>query len=400
MAGSAPGCSATASEIWQIEDDGSTDRPTSRSLTLADRLPGLGSRCEYDVEFPAFAVVGGTAGDDEGAGGGGSGGGGSGGGGGDGFIGAAGEVLELSSTEAMTISATAATATAEYAPSEDTFFSVAVAIAVPDIDEDRDGANDFSGTTFAVDFTAVAGSDEGCTSGVSTIWEVDDSGSVARQGRSAANPGVGVVLADLPEEAASRCAYDAEFAGSGSASGFAFGSAYDGVLVLASNQSFVVRATSDSIAASYIVVFFPEIDIAVPDIDEGRDGINDFAGTEFEVTFTPVAGSAAGCTAAFSETWQVDDGGVASPLETIVLMGRPAGAASRCEYDIGFPETIATAVTSGDLLLLSEDTVTVSFNSAAAVARYDNALNFFSPRLKSQCPKPTLTKTRSTIFQA
>lgn len=79
------------------------------------------------------------------------------------------------------------------------------------------------------------------------------------------------------------------------------------VLALAPGGSAVVSVTSTVASAAYAestgTVFSTEVAITVLDIDDDHNGIHDFSGATFMVTYAPVANSNPGCTSTASEIW-------------------------------------------------------------------------------------------------
>ena len=326
VAGSDAGCTETASEVWKIGDDGVVVR-SGEVAVLVDRPVGVADRCEYDVVFPD------SVGD-----------------------------LVLPWGESVVVSAASVSVAAAYVNTQ-TVFEPVVGISVPDLDEDNDGANDFSGTSFEVRFVPVAGSDVGCTQMAQETWLVGSGGVVVRSGG-------GAVLVEFPQGAGSRCEYNAVFTSS----------VADGSLVRASGGPFVVSAASVLVSVGYVSsrsVFSPAVAIKVPDFDGGGDATG-FVGAEFRVRFVPVAGSAAGCVSEASEVWKIGDGGVVVRSGGgAVLADHPVGATDSCEYDVVFPDTVAGSVRG--LALVPAGSVVVSAASVSVAAVYMYARSVFSP---------------------
>ena len=107
----------------------------------------------------------------------------------------------------------------------------------------------------------------------------------------------------------------------------------------------------------------PVVSITVPDFDFDGVAGNDFEDAVFEVAYAPAAGVAAGCTAAFAETWVVDSGGVVARQGSggvPSLVDRISGVNARCSYTVAFPGSAA----GGALVLSTPGSVTVSQASA------------------------------------
>ena len=109
--------------------------------------------------------------------------------------------------------------------------------------------------------------------------------------------------------------------------------------------------------------FSPSISITVPDVDDDGNNVNDFSGTVIAVAFEPVTGSDAGCTAAVSVNYMVEDNGDVSGSAPD-LVDRPTGVTTQCSYDF------ETTEMNSDLAPSSGTTGTVSVGSASVVAVY------------------------------
>ena len=325
--GSPAGCTATATETWRVADSG-TATQQGAATQLVGRPAGQTQSCTYDVS--AVLAV-------------------------------ANSDLEQVSITPATVTAAASTVTVEYTTTTGTMFSPAVMFTFPDVDDNNDGVNDFAGTDVEVTFTPTSGSPAGCTATATETWRVADSGTATQQGAAAE-------LVGRPAGQTQSCAYDVTFPGT----------AASGDLILAPGASVNVSAAAATAAAGYRTEFSPDVNIEVPGVVDGS-GNSVFAGTTFTVSIARVAGSHADCTATAEEVWVVGTGGsVARQNTAAVLVDVPAGQSGGCEYNATFPGTAA----SGDLILASAASVTVSA-SAAASAGYRTV---FSPEVTITVP--------------
>ena len=245
-------------------------------------------------------------------------------------------------------------------------FTPNITIMVPDFDFDGVAGNDFEGETFDVTFTAVEGVEFGCSTATTEIWEISADGTVVRQSMEVVTlVNVPAAIIENPEAEEFRCSYTVAFPGS----------AAGGALALSTPGSVTVSQASAVAAAVYVngsdTTFMPVVSIMVPDFDFDGVAGNDFEDAVFEVAYAPAAGAAAGCTAAFAETWVVDSGGVVARQGSggvPSLVDRISGVNARCSYTVAFPGSAA----GGALVLSTPGSVTVSQASAVAAAVYVN----------------------------
>ena len=150
----------------------------------------------------------------------------------------------------------------------------------------------------------------------------------------------------------------------------------------------VVSAVARSVSASYMqspeTTFLPDVSIMVPAFDESDENSRDFSGTTFAVSFTPAAGSVAGCTTGAGEVWEVDSNGdvirqdESSPATQLV--DRPQGRTSSCEYAVELPVVVTLA--EGFLVSTSGGFATTSAAAASAAATYMFSLDsLFAPEI-------------------
>ena len=331
MAGSPAGCTIRDNGVWVVGAGGVVERRGDATV-LVDRPAGQTSRCEYVVGFPSTVTA----------------------------VTASAEVMTLASTTPVTVSFTAKEATASYVNT----FSPEITIMVPDIDDD-DGDNVFAETTFMVSFAPVDGSHAGCLADVVEVWVVGAGGVATRQGGAA-------LLVDRPRDVASDCKYVVEFPTPVATA--------VGALTLASTTPATVSFTAKGAAASYEntdSVFSPGVLFTFPDVDDNNDGVNDFAGTNIEVTFTRTAGSHAGCSATATETWRVADSGTLTQQGAAAeLVGRPAGQTQGCAYDV----SAVLAVANSDLEQVSITPATVTAAASTVTVEYTTTTGtMFSP---------------------
>jgi len=327
-AGPAEGCSI-GFEFWEINSSGAAVRPSTAS-DLIDQPAGATERCVYDVSFSDMVAALGNV-----------------------------LVLDASSVAAATVSAVAnGPVAAVYLLQTETTF-VPTVIAVTPVVADGSGGNLFEGARVAATFSRSAGPAAGCSTATQTLT-IDDEGF-------AEWPDDAAGLVDQPQDMAGRCVYDVEFSAALTAAG----------MTLALDATSVASATTSAeantlVAAIYMLspetTFAPAVAIAVPQIDADGDGVNDFAGTGFEVGFAPVAESDAACASlSGTDTWQVlASGAVGLQGSGVVLVAHPQGMPEMlCSYDVTFPES------AGDLMLASAAAAVVNSGASSAAASYE-----------------------------
>jgi len=320
--GADSGCTATAATTATIGDNGQS---TATTPMLVNHPTGVDARCQYDVAFPAVA----------------------------------GRVWQPGSTATLGAASQLVAATDFAATSS---FSPAITITVPQIDDDGDNANDFSGTAFTVAFARVAGANAGCTETATATVTIDDDGN--------SEVITAAMLVNRPSGINARCAYSVTyFAAAGSTLG------------LQSGATERVDAANPTVAADYLIPignFSPTITITVPQT-QSTPGVNDYTGTEFDVTFTRVSGANTGCTQTATATATIGDNGQ-STATAVVLVNRLTGEAARCRYDVTLPVLV------GELMLQSGYTTVVDGANSTIAANY---LMFaaFSPAITIAVPQ-------------
>ncbi len=331
--GSNVGCTDSASGTYVVRDNGVVTVAGAELVLVNRPVGGIVRKCEYAVVWPTIA----------------------------GFTRKPGSTTTVSSWLSYVNSVVAAdkTASASYEATDPvvdtaaTSFSPTVDISVPQLDADGDGVNDFAGTGFVVTFRRVFGSDVGCTSSASRTYVVQNDGTVS---------GADLSLVDRPAGVSSGCSYAITWP---SVAG----------LVRQTGATSRVSASTKSASASYSAIaatsFTPDVVISVPRLDADRDGVNDFSGRRFVVTFRRVFGSDAGCTSLSSRTYVVRSDGTVSGAGPS-LVDRPAGSTTGCIYVVGWP-----AVT--DLVRQSGATATVSASARSAAATYQTGSTYVAP---------------------
>lgn len=356
---------------YVVANNGSVGLHNNDSVpALVDMPVGKSSSCEYRVEFPPIPRQ---------------------------LSPTSGRGLFLEVGASSLVSAESSSVLANYVMV--TTFAPDVRISVPQTDADADGVNDFTGTDFWVYFQIPAGSDVRCmgvdgnasTSGPSRVglYVVSDDGSV---GLREDDPGP--VLVNMPPGASSRCEYQVSFPSFSSVSlsgGFVPepGGQYLG---LESGATESVSAVSSLASASYVVAptFEPDVRISVPQQDTDNNGVNDFAGSKFWVSFDRMPGASVKCSGFYGYNssnsssisyWYVvaDDGSVGLQFESSgpVLVDVPVGESGRCRYEVSFPNPVRVSGSS-HLGLTSASNVLVSAMSGVAFASYTTASTFES----------------------
>ena len=333
VAGSNVGCTSTVVRAWSIGSGGLL-LPPPTAVELISFPRGVIDRCEYNVEFPST-------------------------------VSSAGGELTLTSDSPVRITADDTPVPANYERSEN-LFSPDVVIMVPNIDENRDDSNDFSGTDIPVSFSRVEGSHADCIETAEEVWQIAD-GEVAILSGGAAK------LLNTPEGANAPCEYSVEFQETVPSAA--------GDLTLTSDSPVLITAAAASVAANYERsqnLFSPDVTIAVPTVND-RNGNNLFAGETITVSYDPLERASVNCTTGAENIWQIGDDGTATLLGNASrLLDFPDGESVRCSYNAAFQATVAYPDTSifsatfdsGSLMLTSAPLVEVNASNTAADAVY------------------------------
>lgn len=287
VSGSEAGCSQSATEK-HVGDLGSVARPATEDPTpLVDTPQGSAVSCVYEITWPMWHSQGGRQ-----------------------------PRFELQSGYTTRVSAQSRAATASYVPGE-TRYTPDVEIIVPDSDLNKDGSNDFTGTLFDIVFSSAGG----CSTSATQRHIVRSDGSVPVL--STAN------LVDFPKGSGVSCTYNVTWPDVSR-------------LVKPSNAPGSSSATLGTLRIEYtasLTTFSPEITITVPQVDEDRDGTNDFANTQFVVRIVRTS-ERSECTESRSEIYVVDDNGTVTLSNAAAeLVGLPEGGESLCAYRIEWPTT-------------------------------------------------------------
>jgi len=243
--GPSGGCSSSFSAVYEVADDGSVALAEG-SLALTDRPAGWLTRCIYELAIPP------RVGD-----------------------------LALSGGRGRTVFAESVNVVGTYFALT-TSFVPSVTISVPQINDDGNTANDYTGTEFDVVFTRVEGANADCTETATTTVTVGDDGS--------SEVTTEAMLVNRPARVDARCEYDVAFP--------AMVANTVGDLTLQPGSTTGVQGTIRTATATYFGPtsnFAPAIDITVPQINDDGNTANDYSGTEFDVVFTRVEGANAGC---------------------------------------------------------------------------------------------------------
>jgi len=321
VSGADSGCTQTATATATVADDGTV--PTTTQATLVNRPSGVDARCLYDVALPNGKAFSNMT-----------------------------RLLVLEPGATATVNAVSAAVTAVYTAPE--VFSPAITIAVPDRDRNIDNISDFSGAEFEVVFTPVSGADSRCDQTVTSTATV----TIGDDGNSSVT--TDAILVDRPASGAARCRYDVTFPSAITLPNMVL------VLVLQPGSTAMVDSASPTAMAAYetMEVFAPVITITVPQTDENTPGTNDHTGAIFRVTFTPVSGAHRGCTQTATSTVTIDDDGNSAVTTPVILVNRPIGVGTRCQYDVTFPTPV------GVLALQTGTAATVVATRPAVTASY------------------------------
>lgn len=290
VSGSDNRCTMTASETYNVANDRMvTIAGTAQQLIDTPEGALASVHCSYDVAF-AITVVG-------------------------------GRLVTPPSVTGSPINAMANTASATYIDAPAINFMPTANISVP---------AQFGGTTIAVTYRRVSGSNGGCTATASESYSAADDRMVTRTGPRAQ-------LVDTPagEPTSVRCSYDVSFSATPPR----------GALASPTVTGSPIRAAAPTVSASYSAVnttLRPMVVITVP--PEMSGGANIYAGAEFTVMFSRVAGADASCTMGDTVVYAVLASGtvdVKSGETAAVLVDVPANQAPSCVYDVVLPFTDA-----------------------------------------------------------
>lgn len=303
------GCSGRTAELHVVREDGTVER-TSGQVNLVDFPQDSGISCVYDVTWPDDLPR-----------------------------------LVKPSNAPGSVSESSGTLSVHYEASL-LDFTPNITITVPDVDEDDNGINDLSSTTFVVRFTQSRTNAE-CSEPKHESHVVGDDGEVTRDGP-------GVTLVGVPEGSTTRCTYLIGWPTGEEVAGLlldprAFATPAVAIFAESGSASYVMPGTvdpADNPSTDATVEFVapettsPVITISVPDRDEDSNGANDFSGTTFDVGFTS---DDEGCTPLAAETYEVDDDGnvaLQSGSDRASLIKAPAGSGVEfgCEYSVVWPE--------------------------------------------------------------
>ena len=315
VAGSLSGCAPLVDkEEWIIRDNGSVRRTTD-AARLTYRVQGVNAPCVYDVIWPAsLTQPGGVFLPFSGV-----------------FLPSGGSFLALSEAS-PTVQGNSVNVTASYRVTQ-TEFSPELSPRVADVDEDNDDRHDFAGTRLDVRISPATDSRPECSAPQVERWEILQDGSLTKLDVTQ--------LVDRPLGLSYRCKYWVTFPNSNSAPADSSPDAdlKSGNLFRTSERSVNIQAIKRTASVSYLefqTKFLPEVAVSVPDHDDDNNGINDFSGTDIRVSFTPVAGSNAGCTSSANGLWRVQDDGRLKVSASAPLVNLPRGSTSHCSYDVSF----------------------------------------------------------------
>lgn len=340
-AGSDEGCSgagqsgaeADATETYTIAMGGSVAAGGSvegpgAAASLVDRPAGVIARCNYVTDFNNAVGTQATG------------------------------MFELVQGDGASVSATSAAVAARY--TGDILFEIALDISVPQYERDgAAGTNYFEGATFEIEYAPVGGGSGGCSPANSKTYVVQATGAVEPFGGA-------FKLVDTPEGQTNNCAYTLSFPEdepSESPDPSEPDATPAWVLERQGTDSAAtarVSAAAASASVSYlagVIWFAPMITATVPDVEGGAPGAGGapgtggaagdsaFAGASFTVSLrqrTVEGLDPADCSAAteLQLTFTVAADGEVSGAVPERLVDRPAHSDVRCEYVVGFPESV------------------------------------------------------------
>lgn len=318
VAGSNPGCFSSIVEQYYIRSRGDVQLSWYTEAVLVDRLPGLTTRCEYDISWsePAgFVLQSGTA----------------------------------------TVQGSSPTASGTYVDG----FHPSVAISVPQVDATSGVANDFSNTRFTISYTKTTGPATGCSVATSETYIVNDNGIVALSGVAAS-------LVNRPSRSSigTSCSYSVSIGNTNSN------------LQLQSGASTSVNQDSQSVSANFNSIFSATVAAYVPQINADGSDNNIYSGTNISVSIGKTDNT--GCSPQINETHTVATGGaVDRPNDPIVLLDRVAGSSAKCVYPVTFEPLIANKALGNRFV---RDEVALTYINRTAEARYQR-MSYFYPNM-------------------
>lgn len=347
--GSVAGCTTTASGAYVVQDSGTVTVSGTAPL-LVDRPAGETARCSYVIGWPNV----------------------------DGLKLRAGATADVSATTPVdSVSQTMVKATYDAA------FTPTITVTVPDLDENDDDNNDFAGTTVRISYRSRSGA--GCSYGVEG-YVVGNDGIGALSGPAA-------VLVKYPTSAAEGvlCVYWLSLTSNSSDTLVAPPS------FRYSSSRPEVDADNSSDSFPLVTVFSPAISITVPQVDADGNSINDFSGAGFSIRFTREAGSHPSCHRSVSLRFSANSAGLVNSNWSVpILIDRPAGATSRCSYDLAIRDFVKPSVVApgrDPLYLKSTTSTSVSGNSKSVSISYSETYtpsgedNEFSPNVSVYVPQ-------------
>lgn len=254
-------------------------------------------------------------------------------------------------------------------------FSPELSLGVPLTDSNNDGVVDYAGTRIAIDFYRTRSYwDRGCPSGLGVSYILESNGTLVRQ-----NPDQSIVLPKyLAGQVTGRfCHFTVRVS-------VHYGPGISNLpdspdilhLDIAPRSSEYNHRSQDivtfkfrSIGINLNTRFSANVSASIS--AAGNVQARDFAGHSVVISATPVDGSVDSCTRSADWTYRINnDGSIAKVTPTSnFLVDRPAGGASRCSYQVKFPEYIVPrpgANVSADIeaLYLETNTVMVVDNSS------------------------------------
>ena len=282
------GCSELAREFHGVGGDGNIGLLGDRA-SLVDRVGGAASACSYDVVVSSSS---------------------------DKLVRNSGSIMAISATDK------------ERSVAFKSMFSASVTIDAPNVDANGNGATDFLGVVFTVKFTNKPSLSE-CTDSVTRLYEVGAGGVVEPQ-----TPDSEILLVGYVAGAVNPCSYKVNIISS------------DNKLEDQGNPG-KVSAARTSVSATFVTMFGSPLAFSVPLVDANGDGIKDFSGTVFNVTYAIASGSADECSDPASETYQVGTDGTVdlqTPDTAVSFVGYVPGDNAVCNYEATLPSTSSTLV--------------------------------------------------------
>lgn len=297
-------CTDLASEVHNVNNDGNIVPPVAGAkASLIDRIGGVADACLYDVSISA---------NKKGA--------------------------NLETGDIMAVSSGDKVRTVVYK----SMFLPDLDISVPNV-TGTNGNNMFHNVEFTVNYTKVANSDTECSDDVEETYNVKKKGAVKLLNADSRTKFLGHT-----SDGMHTCSYDVRIASSNDS------------LRRQGSRIIAVKATDKQRSVSFATEFVSPLRFSVPLVDGDGNGIKDFSGVLFTVSYVKPLASEPGCTAPATEIYEVGPNGtveLSASSTPVNFVDYPAGGSAevQCRYN-------ATITSSLDVLK-PQDGVVIPFDA-------------------------------------